>query len=50
MQGADDAAVMARKIPAKSVNYHRAKLASNDYLPQDFRPLPNPIDITQPKV
>ena len=51
MQGADDPDLMSQPIPSASVNYHRRKLASNDYLPKTFRAQPpKPLDIMQPKV
>lgn len=37
------------KIPDKSVNYHRNKIASNDYLETKFRENLAPLEITQPE-
>ncbi|CAN0232551.1 unnamed protein product, partial [Ectocarpus sp. 4 AP-2014] len=44
-----DKQVAAPKVPKDSVNYHRDKVASNTYLPTQFRSdPPRPLEITQP--
>ncbi|CAM9586872.1 unnamed protein product, partial [Ectocarpus fasciculatus] len=42
-----DKQVAAPKVPEDSVNYHRNKVASNTYLPTQFRSdPPRPLEIT----
>ncbi|CAM9819885.1 unnamed protein product, partial [Hapterophycus canaliculatus] len=44
-----DRQVAAPDVPKDSVNYHRNKIASNTYLPTEFRSdPPRPLEITQP--
>ena len=51
LQGAEDKASLARKIPSSSVNYRQSKLASNSYVETVARvEPPKPLNITQPEV